>query len=197
MLFLCLENTELTGQEELMEISEVDEGFYSRAASSTSQSGLSNISQNCSNKTSIGKTQRRSGGNKTGGKEKETTGESCKDHFVRKQTQRAQSENLELLSLKRLTLTTSQSLPKPCSHGLAKTAASVFSKSFEQVSGVSVPHNPSSAVGCGAGTDANRFSACSLQEEKLIYTSERTELPMKHQAGQQRPPSISITLSTD
>ncbi|KAM4874594.1 hyccin isoform 2-T3 [Thomomys bottae] len=190
-------NTELTGQEELMEISEVDEGFYSRAASSTSQSGLSNSSHNCSNKTSVGKNQRRSGGSKTGGKEKETTGESCKDHFARKQTQRAQSENLELLSLKRLTLTTSQSLPKPSSHGLAKTAATVFSKSFEQVSGVTVPHNPSSAVGCGTGTDANRFSACSLQEEKLIYVSERTELPLKYQAGQQRPPSISITLSTD
>uniref|UniRef100_A0A8I3WVW4 Hyccin PI4KA lipid kinase complex subunit 1 n=1 Tax=Callithrix jacchus TaxID=9483 RepID=A0A8I3WVW4_CALJA len=190
-------NTELTGQEELMDISEVDEGFYSRAASSTSQSGLSNSSHNCSNKTSIGKNQRRSGGSKTGGKEKETTGESCKDHFARKQTQRAQSENLELLSLKRLTLTTSQSLPKPSCHGLAKTAATVFSKSFEQVSGVTVPHNPSSVVGCGTGADANRFSACSLQEEKLIYVSERTELPMKHQSGQQRPPSISITLSTD
>ncbi|XP_037692814.1 hyccin isoform X3 [Choloepus didactylus] len=190
-------NTDLTGQEELMEISEVDEGFYSRAASSTSQSGLSNSSHNSSNKTSVGKNQRRSGGSKTGGKEKETTGESCKDHLARKQTQRAQSENLELLSLKRLTLTTSQSLPKPSSHSLAKTAATVFSKSFEQVSGVTVPHNPSSVVGCGTGTDANRFSACSLQEEKLIYISERTELPMKHQSGQQRPPSISITLSTD
>lgn len=180
-----------------MDISEVDEGFYSRAASSTSQSGLSNSGHNSSNKTSVGKTQRRSGGSKTGGKEKETTGDICKDHFARKQTPRAQSENLELLSLKRLTLTTSQSLPKPSGHGLAKTAATVFSKSFEQVSGVTVPHNPSSAVGCGAGTDANRFSACSLQEEKLIYVSERTELPVKHQPGQQRPPSISITLSTD
>ncbi|XP_036733422.2 hyccin isoform X2 [Manis pentadactyla] len=190
-------NTELTGQEELMEISEVDEGFYSRAASSTSQSGLSNSSHNSSNKTGVGKTQRRSGGGKTGGKEKETSAESCKDHFARKQTQRAQSENLELLSLKRLTLTTSQSLPKPSSHGLAKTATTVFSKSFEQVSGVTVPHNPSSAGGCGTGIDANRFSACSLQEEKLIYGSERTELPVKHQSGQQRPPSISITLSTD
>lgn len=180
-----------------MEISEVDEGFYSRAASSTSQSGLSNSSHSASNKTSVGKTQRRSGGSKTGGKEKETAGEFCKDHFARKQTPRAQSENLELLSLKRLTLTTSQSLPKPSSHSLAKTAATVFSKSFEQVSGVTAPHNPSPTVGCGAGTDANRFSACSLQEEKLIYVSERTELPMKHPSGQQRPPSISITLSTD
>lgn len=82
LLFLCLGNTELTGQEELMEISEVDEGFYSRAASNTSQSGLSNSNHNSSNKTSVGKTQRRSGGSKTGGKEKETTGESCKDRSL-------------------------------------------------------------------------------------------------------------------
>lgn len=185
------------GQEDLMEISEVDEGFYSRAASGTSQSGLSNSSHNCGNKTSVGKNPRRSGGSKPGGREKEMTGETCKDHFARKQTQRAQSENLELLSLKRLTLTTSQSLPKPSSHGLAKTATTVFSKSFEQVSGVTVPPNPPPAVACGPGTDANRFSACSLQEEKLVYVSERTELPTKHQSGPQRPPSISITLSTD
>ncbi|XP_075414428.1 hyccin isoform X2 [Tenrec ecaudatus] len=190
-------NTDLTGQEELMDISEVDEGFCSRAASSTSQSGLSNGSHNSSHKTSVGKSQRRSGGSRTGGKERETTGESCKDHFARKQTQRAQSENLELLSLKRLTLTTSQSLPKPSSHGLAKTAATVFSKSFEQVSGATAPHHPSPAAGCGAGSDANRFSACSLQEEKLIYIAERTDLPTKLQSSQQRPPSISVTLSAD
>lgn len=187
-------DTELTGQEELMEITEVDEGFYSRAASSASQSGLSNSSHNCSNKTSMGKNPRRSGGSKPAGRDKEASGESCKDHFARKQTQRAQSENLELLSLKRLTLTTSQSLPKPNSHGLAKTAATVFSKSFEQVT---VPQNPPPAIACGPGMEANRFSACSLQEEKLAYVSERTELPVKHQPGAQRPPSISITLSTD
>ncbi|GAB1289454.1 Hyccin [Apodemus speciosus] len=180
-----------------MDITEVDEGFYSRAASSTSQSGLSNSSHNCSNKTSVGKNQRRSGGSKAGAKERETAGESCRDHFARKQTQRAQSENLELLSLKRLTLTSSQSLPKPSSQGLAKTAATVFSKSFEQVSGVPVPRSPSPAIGCVAGADAHRFSACSLQEEKLIYVSERTELPVKCPAGQQGPPSISITLSAD
>lgn len=180
-----------------MEITEVDEGFYSRAASSTSQSGLSNSSHNCSNKTGVGKSQRRSGGSRAGAKEREPAGESCRDHFARKQTQRAQSENLELLSLKRLTLTSSQSLPKPSSQGLAKTAATVFSKSFEQVSGVPVPRSPSPAIGCVAGADAHRFSACSLQEEKLAYVSERTELAMKYQASPQGPPSISITLSAD
>ncbi|XP_051818188.1 hyccin isoform X1 [Antechinus flavipes] len=186
-------NTDLTGQEELMEISEVDEGFYSRAASSTSQAALSNTTT--TSKSSVGKNPRRSGGSRTGGKEKE---ESGREHSARKQNPRALSENLELLSLKRLTLTTSQSLPKPGSHSLARTAATVFSKSFEQVSGGTAPH-PAAVGSGGSGTDANRFSACSLQEEKLIYISERAEpqAPLKHPPSQPRPPSISITLSSD
>ncbi|XP_043365123.1 hyccin isoform X3 [Dermochelys coriacea] len=187
------DNTDLAIPEELIEVSEVDEGFYSRATSSTSQSALSN-SNNTSSKILLGKSQRRSGGNKAGGKEKDASGESCKEDISRKQTQRATSENLDLLSLKRLTLTTSQSLPKPGSHSLARTTTTVFSKSFEQVSGITVPNNRSG----GNGTEANRFSACSLQEEKLIYGAERTDLPISNkQSNQQRPPSISITLSTD
>ncbi|CAM4518278.1 hyccin isoform X2 [Caretta caretta] len=187
------DNTDLAIPEELIEVSEVDEGFYSRATSTTSQSALSN-SNNTSSKILLGKSQRRSGGNKAGGKEKEASGESCKEDISRKQTQRALSENLDLLSLKRLTLTTSQSLPKPGSHSLARTTTTVFSKSFEQVSGITVPNNRSG----GNGTEANRFSACSLQEEKLIYGAERIDLPISNkQSNQQRPPSISITLSTD
>ncbi|XP_062979910.1 hyccin isoform X1 [Elgaria multicarinata webbii] len=177
-------------EEELIEVSEVDEGFYSRATSTTSHSALSN-SSNTSNKTQLGKSQRRSGGSKLGGKEKEAGGESYKEHLSRKQNQRAMSENLELLSLKRLTLTSSQSLPKPGSHSLARTSTTLFSKSFEQVSGVVVPNNQN-------GTEANRFSVCSLQEENLIFGAERLELPVpSKQPNQQRPPTISITLSTD
>lgn len=177
-------------EEELIEVSEVDEGFYSRAASATSHSALSNNSST-SNKPLTGKSQRRSGGSKVGVKEKETVSESYKEHLSRKQSQRAMSENLELLSLKRLTLTSSQSLPKPGSHSLARTSTTLFSKSFEQVSGGVVPNNHS-------GTDANRFSVCSLQEENLIFGAERTELPVpSKQPNQQQPPSISITLSTD
>ncbi|XP_029444932.1 hyccin isoform X2 [Rhinatrema bivittatum] len=198
--------TDLTLQEELMEISEVDEGFCSGAASSTSQSALSSnscsSSSNSCNKMAVGRSQRRAGGGRAGGREKDLTGESCREYLARKQTQRAMSENLELVSMKRLTLTTSQSLPKPGSHSLARTATAVFSKSFEQVSGTSVSSNPMNidAPGSGGtGTEANRFSACSLQEEKLIYISERTELPGpgKHQPNQQRSPSICITLSTE
>ncbi|XP_019364114.1 PREDICTED: hyccin isoform X1 [Gavialis gangeticus] len=187
------DNTDLAIQEELIEVSENDEGFYSRATSSSSQSALSN-SNNTSSKILLGKNQRRSGGSKVGGKEKEGAGEVCREQFSRKQTQRAMSENLELLSLKRLTLTTSQSLPKPGSHSLARTTTTVFSKSFEQVSGVAVPSNRGSGSSV-SGTEVNRFSACSLQEDKLIYGIEKTDVPK--QSNQQRPPSISITLSTD
>lgn len=178
-------------EEELIEVSEVDEGFYSRAASTTSHSALSN-SSNTSNKTLLGKSLRKSGGSKVAGKEKEAVGDSCKEHLSHKQNQRAMSENLELLSLKRLTLTSSQSLPKPGSHSLARTSTTLFSKSFEQVSGgVVIPNNHS-------GTDANRFSVCSLQEKNLIFGAERMELPVSSkQPNQQRPPTISITLSID
>ncbi|KAF7237757.1 Hyccin [Varanus komodoensis] len=177
-------------EEELIEVSEVDEGFYSRATSTTSHSALAN-SSNTSNKTPVSKGQRRSGISKLGGKEKEAVGESYKEHLSRKQNQRAMSENLELLSLKRLTLTSSQSLPKPGSHSLARTSTTLFSKSFEQVSGVIVPNNHNS-------TEANRFSVCSLQEENLIFGAERIEIPVSNrQSNQQRPPTISITLSTD
>lgn len=189
--FYHADNSDLAIEEELIEVSETDEGFYSRATSGTSQSALSN-SSTTSSKSLLGKSQRRSGGSKPGGKEKE--GETCREHLSRKQTQRAMSENLELVSLKRLTLTTSQSLPKPGSHSLARTTTTLFSKSFEQVSGVPVPNNRGSV----SGTEANRFSACSLQEDKLIYGTERTDLPiLSKQPNQQRPPSISITLSTD
>lgn len=78
-------------------------------------------------------------------------------------------------------------------HHLLNTMT-VFSKSFEQVSCVTVANNR----GGVSGTEANRFSACSLQEEKLIYGTERTDLPvLSKQPNQQRPPSISITLSTE
>uniref|UniRef100_A0A6I8SIW1 Family with sequence similarity 126 member A n=1 Tax=Xenopus tropicalis TaxID=8364 RepID=A0A6I8SIW1_XENTR len=196
------DSADLTGQDELAEISEVSEGFSPRAASNTSQTALSHSNSNSFSKPPFGKPQRRSLGSRIGGKEKESAGDSCREHLSRKQNQRALSENLELVSMKRLTLTTSQSLPKPGSHSLARTATAVFSKSFEQMSGASAAaNNPvhGNSTGAGVSTETNRFSACSLQEEKLIYISERTELsvPSRHQQNQPRSPSICITLSSD
>ncbi|XP_069814894.1 hyccin isoform X1 [Dendropsophus ebraccatus] len=196
------DSADLTLQDELTEIAEVDEGFCSRAASSSSQSALSHSSSGSFSRPPLGKAQRRSLGARAGVKERDSGGDSCREHLSRKQNQRAMSENLELVSLKRLTLTTSQSLPKPGSHSLARTATSVFSKSFEQMSGATALHNAvgSNNVGTGSCVETNRFSACSLQEENLVYISERTELavPGKPQPNlHQRSPSICITLSTD
>ncbi|XP_014344513.1 hyccin isoform X2 [Latimeria chalumnae] len=188
------DTADLTVQEELGEISEVDEGFCSQAVPNTSHPALINSSS--SSKVPAGKSQRRSGGGKAG-KEREAAGETCREHLARKQTQRAMSENLELVSMKRLTLTTSQSLPKPGSHSLARTATAVFSKSFEQVSGIFTSNSPASGGGT-TSADTNRFSACSLQEEKLMYVKDRAEpAPCTQPQNQQRPPIISITLSTD
>ncbi|KAG8573176.1 hypothetical protein GDO81_012317 [Engystomops pustulosus] len=196
------DSADLTLQDELTEIAEVDEGFCSRAASSSSQSALSHSSSGSFSRPPLGKAQRRSLGARAGVKERDCGGDSCREHLSRKQNQRAMSENLELVSLKRLTLTTSQSLPKPGSHSLARTATSVFSKSFEQMSGAAVLHNAVGVNNAGTGScvETNRFSACSLQEENLVYISERTELtvPGKPQPNlHQRSPSICITLSTD
>uniref|UniRef100_A0A8C1CVC1 Hyccin PI4KA lipid kinase complex subunit 1 n=1 Tax=Cyprinus carpio carpio TaxID=630221 RepID=A0A8C1CVC1_CYPCA len=70
-------------------------------------------------------------------KDKDKDAASGAEQLTRKQAAvRAMSENLELLSLKRLTLTASQSVPKSGSLSLSRTASAVFSRSFEQVSNV-------------------------------------------------------------
>ncbi|XP_016428407.1 hyccin isoform X2 [Sinocyclocheilus rhinocerous] len=116
---------DLGSPDELTEIVEVDEGICTQACAAPSSPPTIVIS---------------SSGGKPGGKGlRRLTGRSSKDkdaatgveQLSRKQaTVRAMSENLELLSLKRLTLTKSGSL------SLSRTASAVFSRSFEQVSSV-------------------------------------------------------------
>uniref|UniRef100_A0A8C1T640 Family with sequence similarity 126 member A n=1 Tax=Cyprinus carpio TaxID=7962 RepID=A0A8C1T640_CYPCA len=115
---------DLGSPDELTEIAEVDEGICTQACAAPSSPPTIVISS----------------GGKPGGKGlRRLTGRSSKDkdsatgaeQLSRKQaTVRAMSENLELLSLKRLTLTKSGSL------SLSRTASAVFSRSFEQVSSV-------------------------------------------------------------
>ncbi|MGH0159722.1 UNVERIFIED_CONTAM: hypothetical protein FKN15_066443 [Acipenser sinensis] len=126
---------DLTSPEELMEISEMDEGFCSRAASNASPPVITISSS--SGKTP-GKSQRKSGSSRAG----------------------------------------------------------FFSRSFEQVSNIFGANNPAS-TGNTTSTEANRYSACSLQEEKLAYVSERTELLGPSSRHKQRSPSIGIQLSAD
>lgn len=180
-----------------MEISEVDEGICTQpGAQGNSPPTIVVSSATAVSTKSVGKGLRRLGGSRSS-KDKEKEKEGGVEQPSRKHSgSRAMSENLELLSLKRLTLTSSQSVPKAGTLSLSRTASAVFSRSFEQVS---------NALAAAAGTQQqqqppppnhhhisreNRYSACSLQEEHLSPT------PHHHQQ-QQRSPSISLHLAPD
>ncbi|XP_061086160.1 hyccin isoform X3 [Conger conger] len=159
---------DLVSPEDLAEITEVDEGFCMRSAGdappcvtiSAAPAGGGKIAPLGGGKSS-GKSQRRLGGG--GGRASRDAGG------------RALSENLELLSLKRLTLTSSQSVPKATALTASQAGPVGFSRSFEQVGHVLT-----------AGPPHSRFSACSLQDEHIS--------PAQHK----RPsPSRSVHLSSD
>ncbi|KAL7826862.1 hypothetical protein AOLI_G00320710 [Acnodon oligacanthus] len=194
---------DLGSPDELMEISEVDEGICTQPGA---QGGspptivVSNATTAVSGKL-MGKGLRRLGGSRSS-KEKDKEKEGGTDQPSRKQSgNRAMSENLELLSLKRLTLTSSQSVPKAGTLSLSRTASAVFSRSFEQVSNAlaaaagaqqqPVPPNQvaSPTPNHHYFSRENRYSACSLQEEHLS--------PTQHHQQQQRSPSISLHLAPD
>ncbi|XP_056877599.1 hyccin isoform X1 [Takifugu flavidus] len=99
-------------------------------------------------------------------------------------TGRAASESAEL-SDRRLTLTSSQSVPKAGAlTSLTRTASAVFSRSFEQVASGVVPVSSSHTA-----AEASRYS-CSLQEEGMGYL-----IPASNHT--QRSPSISVHFGSD
>ncbi|XP_059800905.1 hyccin isoform X1 [Hypanus sabinus] len=164
-------------QEELMNITEVDERFYSTSSNT--------VVVTTNNKVSAGKAQWQPLGSKPG---KEIADETCQVYLAHKhQSQRAVSENFDLLSMKRLTLTNSQSLPKSGSQSLANTSTVLFSKSFEQVSGV--------FIGSRNAAESNRLSACSLQDDRLV--SDRDLQASITQQKQQCSMNFNVHLSTD
>lgn len=179
----------------------MDEGICTQA----SAQGGSPPTIVVSNATSVGgkpmgKGLRRLGGSRSS-KDKEREREAGAEQPSRKQSgSRAMSENLELLSLKRLTLTSSQSVPKAGTLSLSRTASVVFSRSFEQVSNALAaatgaqqqPAPPNRAASPAPNhhlSKENRYSACSLQEEHLS--------PTQHHQKQQRSPSFSLHLAAD
>uniref|UniRef100_A0A3B1IH52 Hyccin PI4KA lipid kinase complex subunit 1 n=1 Tax=Astyanax mexicanus TaxID=7994 RepID=A0A3B1IH52_ASTMX len=200
---------DLGSPDELMEISEVDEGICTQPGAQGNSPPTIVVSNATAVSTkSVGKGLRRLGGSRSSkdkdkdkDKEKDKEKEGGAEQLSRKQSgSRAMSENLELLSLKRLTLTSSQSVPKGGTLSLSRTASAVFSRSFEQVS---------NALAAAAGTQQqqqlqqpqppnhhisreNRYSACSLQEEHLSPTPHH-----HHHQQQQRSPSISLHLAPD
>ncbi|XP_059411595.1 hyccin-like isoform X1 [Carassius carassius] len=160
---------DLGSPDELTEISELDEGICTQVCAAPSSPPTIVISG--------------SGGKPSGKGLRRLTGRSSKDkdsatgveQLSRKQaTVRAMSENLELLSLKRLTLTKSGSL------SLSRTAGSVFSRSFEQVSGVLA-----SSPTANHGTEVDHGG---------VAYSEHLSPAHQHR---QRSPTISIHVTSD
>uniref|UniRef100_G3NRT6 Hyccin PI4KA lipid kinase complex subunit 1 n=1 Tax=Gasterosteus aculeatus aculeatus TaxID=481459 RepID=G3NRT6_GASAC len=97
---------------------------------------------------------------------------------------RAASECAEL-SVKRLTLTSSQSVPKAGAlTSLTRTASAVFSRSFEQVVSNNAPPTSNHVA-----SEVARYS-CSLQEDGLGYLS-----PAPNHT--QRSPTITVRLGAD
>uniref|UniRef100_A0A1A8S0Y8 Family with sequence similarity 126, member A n=1 Tax=Nothobranchius rachovii TaxID=451742 RepID=A0A1A8S0Y8_9TELE len=166
---------DLGSPDELMDISEVDEGVWPSGTGpdvipptimiSNSTTTL-NLGAKAMKKCRLG-------------------GRNSKDKEVGPLTAgRAASETTEL-SVKRLTLTSSQSVPKGGAlTSLTRTASAVFSRSFEHVAS----SNPS-PVSNHTTSEAGRYS-CSLQEEGMGYLS-----PTPNHT--QRSPSISLHLGSD
>ncbi|XP_076866027.1 hyccin [Brachyhypopomus gauderio] len=189
---------DLGSPEELMEISEVDEGICTQAGAHGTGpptivvSGAGNGSASGGGKPSGKGLWRLTGGRSS--KDKEGGGVGAEPASRKQPGGRAMSENLELLSLKRLTLTSSQSLPKSGALSLSRTAGAVFSRSFEQVSNALAAATGGGAQAqTGYAPKENRASACSLQEEGLAY-AERLSPGRLHQ---KRSPSISLQLTPD
>lgn len=171
---------DLGSPDELMDISEVDEGVWPGGAGPDMTPPTITISNSVTTLNLGAKAMKkcRLGGRSSKDKDKEagplTTG-------------RAASESAEL-SVKRLTLTSSQSVPKAGAlTSLTRTASAVFSRSFEQVAS---GNNAAPANNHNAASEAGRYS-CSLQEEGMAgYLS-----PAANHT--QRSPSISVHLGSD
>lgn len=177
--FRLTDAVDLGSPDDLMDISEVDEGVWPGGVGPEITPPTITISNSVTTLNLGAKAMKkcRLGGrtNKDKDKEKETPTLT---------TNRAASENSEL-SVKRLTLTSSQSVPKAGAlTSLTRTASAVFSRSFEQVaSGIAPPTSNHTA------SEAGHYS-CSLQEEGLGYLS-----PGPNHT--QRSPSISVHLGSD
>uniref|UniRef100_A0A8C2EZX3 Family with sequence similarity 126 member A n=1 Tax=Cyprinus carpio TaxID=7962 RepID=A0A8C2EZX3_CYPCA len=138
MIYISLSKTDtedIGSPDELTEIKKVEEGICTQACAAPSSPPTIVISSSGGGGKLSGKGLRRLTGRSSKDKDKDAA--SGAEQLTRKQAAvRAMSENLELLSLKRLTLTASQSVPKSGSLSLSRTASAVFSRSFEQVSNV-------------------------------------------------------------
>uniref|UniRef100_A0A3P8VH25 Hyccin PI4KA lipid kinase complex subunit 1 n=1 Tax=Cynoglossus semilaevis TaxID=244447 RepID=A0A3P8VH25_CYNSE len=168
---------DLGSPDELMDISEVDEGVWPSGVGPDTNPPTITISNSITTLNLGAKAMKkcRLGGRNSKDKDKETSSLT---------SVRAASENVEL-SVKRLTLTSSQSVPKGGAlTSLTRTASAVFSRSFEQVASSNAPLS-----GNHGTSEAGRYS-CSLQEDGMGYLS-----PAPNHT--QRSPSISVHLGSE
>ncbi|XP_033831407.1 hyccin isoform X1 [Periophthalmus magnuspinnatus] len=164
---------DLGSPDELMDISEVDEGVWPGGVCPETTPTIT-ISNSVTTLNLGAKAMKKCRLGSRASKDKETAPQI---------TNRANGENVEL-TVKRLTLTSSQSVPKGGAlTSLTRTASAVFSRSFEQVASGNSPNSNHTT------SEAGRYS-CSLQEEGLGYLS-----PGPNHT--QRSPSISVHLGSD
>ncbi|KAM6959024.1 hyccin isoform 1-T2 [Aplochiton taeniatus] len=164
---------DLGSPDELMEISEVDEGVWPSGVGPDLTPPTITVSNSVTTATLGAKAMKKC----------RLVGRASKDKEACPAAGRTASENMEL-SVKRLTLTSSQSVPKAGAlSNLTRTASAVFSRSFEQVTGGNPPP-PGNHT-----TEPGRYS-CGLQEEGQGYLSPAPN-------HKQRSPSISVHLSAD
>uniref|UniRef100_A0A3B3WEG2 Family with sequence similarity 126 member A n=1 Tax=Poecilia mexicana TaxID=48701 RepID=A0A3B3WEG2_9TELE len=165
---------DLGSPDELMDIAELDEGVWPVAAVVPDMNPPAITISSSTTTLNLGAKAL---------KKVRLNGRSSKDKECNALTTgRAASENADL-SNKRLTLTSSQSVPRAGAlTSLTRTASAVFSRSFELVASSSpTPNHPASEVGC--------FS-CSLQEDKMGYLSPKPN-------HTPRSTSISVHFSPD
>lgn len=180
LCLLCVvsDAVDLGSPDELMDISEVDEGVWPIGAGTDVTAPTITLSNSVTTLNLGAKAMKKCRlGGRSSNKDKETLTMG-----------QAASESTEL-SVKRLTLTSSQSVPKAGAlTSLTRTASAVFSRSFEQVASTAAAAAapPSSNH---TASEASHYS-CSLQEEGGGYL-----LPGPNHT--QRSPSISLHLGSD
>ncbi|XP_061663879.1 hyccin [Syngnathoides biaculeatus] len=166
---------DLGSPDDLIDIAEADEGLWPGGGAPDANPPTITISNSVTTLNLGAKAMKKCRLGGRGSKDKEASLLS---------TSRTASESAEV-SLKRLTLTSSQSVPKAGAlTSLTRTASAVFSRSFEQVAAGTAP--PS---GNHTASEAGRYS-CSLQEEGTGYLNPGAN-------HTQRSPSVSVHLGSD
>ncbi|XP_057614386.1 hyccin 2 isoform X1 [Chionomys nivalis] len=192
----------LNGGEDSLTVNDADEGFSSGASLSSQPHGT----KASSSSQRGGSLRKVTAGRSSKDKETVSAGkssESPRDSVIRRQFVQPADLGLDSVELtpmkKHLSLPAGQVVPKTNSLSLIRTASASSSKSFDYVNG----SQAGTSIGVGtegvtnlAATNANRYSAISLQEDRLGHAGEGKELlsPGAPLTKQSRSPSFNMQL---